>query len=56
MAQLPPHKDVLVLNSWRMHLGDDLGWAHPEFDDSDWKRADPPRRALGLAAVEAGYR
>lgn len=56
IAQLPPQNDVLVLDSWRMHTGDNIGWARSEVDDSHWQRADAPRRALGLAIVEDGYR
>jgi hypothetical protein len=28
---------------WRFHLGDDPGWADPQFDDSAWERLDAGR-------------
>ena len=26
---------------WKYHPGDDLRWAEPDFDDTDWKEIDP---------------
>jgi len=34
-------KAVVTLNGpWRFHTGDDLNWAHPDFDDSAWAPMD----------------
>jgi signal transduction histidine kinase len=30
-----------LLNGWQFHPGDDPQWANPDFDDSNWKLADP---------------
>ena len=55
VAQLPRHDDVLILESWRMHAGDDLSWARSEFDDSHWQHTGPPQRSSGTV-VDPGYR
>ena len=45
LAQLPASNDVVVLNSWRIHDGDDLTWARPDFDDSKWTQTTSPARS-----------
>ena len=29
---------VAVEGDWQFHSGDDLGWADPAYDDSEWER------------------
>jgi hypothetical protein len=48
LAQLPPSNDVVVLDSWRVHEGDDLTWARPDFDDSKWTLTTSPARSTIL--------
>ncbi|MCB1674901.1 MAG: diguanylate cyclase [Halioglobus sp.] len=33
-----------VTGQWRFHPGDDLAWAAPDYDDSDWAMAPGPER------------
>ncbi len=47
-AQLPPSNDIVVLDSWRIHEGDDLTWARPDFDNSKWTQTTSPARSTGL--------
>src|SRR5580698_1512342 len=55
LAQLPASNDVIVLDSWRVHEGDDLTWARPEFDDSTWTETSSPKESPGLL-VQSGFR
>src|ERR1039457_4255758 len=48
LAQLPAQEDVVILNTWRIHAGDDLNWAKPDFDDSGWKPGEYPTKNTGL--------
>ena len=48
LGQLSAPNDVVVLNSWRIHAGDDLNWAKPDFDDSGWKLGESPTKNTGL--------
>ena len=41
-AQLAPQPDVLSLQTWRVHPGDDPRWASPAFDDSQWQTVSYP--------------
>jgi hypothetical protein len=41
-AQLAPQPDVLSLDTWRVHAGDDASWASPAFDDSQWQAISYP--------------
>jgi hypothetical protein len=41
-AQLAPQPDVLSLDTWRIHAGDDPSWASPAFDDSQWQTVPYP--------------
>ena len=34
---------VDLAGQWKIHIGDDLGWADPEFDDSRWQRSSVPQ-------------
>jgi len=47
-AQLSAQPDVIALNSWRVHAGDDLNWAKPGFDDSSWQSGESPTKEGGL--------
>jgi sigma-B regulation protein RsbU (phosphoserine phosphatase) len=42
LAQLAPQADVLSLQTWRIHSGDELRWASPAFDDSQWQSVSYP--------------
>jgi len=42
LAQLAPQPDVLSLQTWRIHPGDDMRWASPAFDDSRWQTVSYP--------------
>jgi hypothetical protein len=55
LAQLPASNDVVVLDSWRVHEGDNLAWSRPDFDDSKWTETSSPKESLGLL-VQSGYR
>jgi Stage II sporulation protein E (SpoIIE) len=54
LAQLPASNDVVVLDSWRVHGGDDLTWARPELDDSTWTKTSSPVETPGLL-VQSGF-
>src|ERR1700677_2648964 len=41
-AQLAPQPEVLSLDTWRVHSGDDPRWASPTFDDSQWQTVSYP--------------
>jgi hypothetical protein len=41
-AQLAPQQDVLSLDTWREHAGDDPSWASTAFDDSHWQTVSYP--------------
>lgn len=41
-AQPSAPDDVIVLNAWRFHAGDDMSWASPGFDDSNWQASAAP--------------
>jgi hypothetical protein len=34
-------EDLVYQNGWRFNPGDDLNWADPDFDDSDWIYSKP---------------
>ena len=46
--------DVMVLDNWRLHPGDDLSWAAPGLDDSHWEKGSAPTKDGGLV-VKSGY-
>ncbi len=48
-------EDVLVLDNWRVHPGDDAQWAAPGFDDSGWMSSGTPAREPGRNTY-SGYR
>ncbi|MDR3755052.1 MAG: PP2C family protein-serine/threonine phosphatase [Terracidiphilus sp.] len=48
LAQLPASNDVVVLDAWRIHEGDDLTWARADFDDTKWSQTTSPARSSGL--------
>jgi hypothetical protein len=37
-----PDGSASLAGRWRFHAGDDLRWADPNFDDSDWKWVQVP--------------
>jgi len=41
-AQLAAQPEVLSLDTWRVHSGDDSSWASPTFDDSQWQTVSYP--------------
>jgi len=45
-----PATGLLLAKGWRYHIGDNLAWARPDFDDSSWDTLNParPRRELPL--------
>lgn len=55
IAQLPASNDVVVLDSWRVHEGDDMTWARPEFNDSTWTKTSSPEETPGLLVL-SGFR
>jgi len=55
LAQLPASNDVVALDSWRVHEGDDLTWARADFDDSTWTETSSPKETPGLL-VQSGFR
>jgi phosphoserine phosphatase RsbU/P len=48
--------DVVALNAWHMHQGDDVAWARVELDDSQWQPIGPPQRPSGLVISDPGFR
>jgi len=48
-GQLPPGA-VDISSGWRVHAGDDLAWAQPDFDDQSWSVEDTG------ATLSAGWR
>jgi hypothetical protein len=48
LGQLSAPNDVVILNTWRIHAGDDLNWAKPDFDDSGWRLGESPTKNTGL--------
>jgi hypothetical protein len=55
LAQTPAQSDVIVLNTWRVHAGDSLNWAAPDFDDSQWQLTYAPIRE-NIVSAYAGFR
>jgi len=39
-----PECSIVLARDWRYHPGDDVSWADPDFDDSDWALALPSLR------------
>ena len=37
-APNPGPGTVVIQGNWQFHLGDDLGWSKPAFDDSGWEQ------------------
>ena len=52
VAQPSAPDEVIVLNAWRFHAGDDMNWASPGFDDSAWAASAVP----GLLNSADAYR
>jgi hypothetical protein len=40
IAQNPGQGSVMIEGKWQFHLGDSLGWAAPDLDDSTWEQLD----------------
>ena len=55
LAQVQPSEDVIALDNWKMHFGDDPQWATPGFDDSGWASSAGPSREPGRSKYQ-GYR
>jgi hypothetical protein len=49
-----PQNDVIVLDHWRTHSGDNLAWANPNLDDSQWQTGNAPTKDGGLV-VKVGF-
>ena len=49
-----PQNDIIVLDQWRTHSGDDLAWANPDLDDSQWQTGNAPTKDGGLV-VNPGF-
>src|ERR1019366_7102336 len=45
--------EILEINNWRMHEGDDPAWARPDYDDSRWEASPAPARTGGPAKAYA---
>ena len=48
--------DILHIENWRVHEGDDLRWAAADFDDSGWRTASWPVRRTSAQPFYGGYR
>ena len=48
-----PECSVVLARDWRYHPGDDLSWAAPDFDDSDWALVLPSLR--DAEAIPGGW-
>ena len=40
----------ILLDNWKFHPGDNMDWAHPEFDDSTWGSINPSNDVAELSA------
>jgi hypothetical protein len=49
-----PHRPVSLSVAWKFHSGDDLAWARPDYDDSDWPEKKIPIRD-GDHRTDAGF-
>ena len=38
-----PKQGIVLDQGWKWHAGDDLAWAKPDFDDSNWASIDPTK-------------
>jgi serine/threonine protein phosphatase PrpC len=54
-AQLAPQPDVLSLDTWRVHAGDDSSWASPAFDVSRWQTVSYPVQVGREIELENGF-
>ena len=55
-APLLAQEDVVRVEQWRVHEGDDPRWSAPAFDDSRWQPSSWPRRHTTAQAFFAGTR
>jgi hypothetical protein len=55
-APLAAQEDVVRIENWRVHAGDDMGWASPDLDDSGWESSSWPRRYASAQPFFAGTR
>ncbi len=46
--------DLLTLDTWRVHAGDNPAWKAPAFDDSSWEKSEAPMRGT-TPFVQPGY-
>lgn len=50
-------KEIITIDNWRVHAGDNPAWAKPDLDDSQWTKADFGQvNSIGLAAGTSWYR
>lgn len=47
LEKLPPSLDVITIQSWRVHDGDNLAWAQPDCNDAGWASVPFPARSSG---------
>jgi hypothetical protein len=53
-AHADTQDDVITLSHWRTHSGDNLAWANPDLDDSQWQLGSTPSKEGGLV-VSSGF-
>ncbi len=46
-----PAQGVLLDKGWTFHVGDNLDWAKPDFDDSKWESIDPTKDIFELPQI-----
>ena len=46
-----PTEGVLLNKGWKFHIGDNLDWAKPDFDDSAWTPIDPTKDVAALPEI-----
>jgi signal transduction histidine kinase len=44
--------EIILDKGWKFHAGDDLSWAKPDYDDSNWEKIDPTEELHHLPQVK----
>jgi hypothetical protein len=56
-SQAHAQKEIITIDNWRVHAGDNPAWAKPDWDDSQWTKFDfGQMNSIGLAAGTSWYR
>jgi hypothetical protein len=56
-SQAHAQKEIITIDNWRVHAGDNPAWAKPDWDDSQWTKFDFGQvNSIGLAAGTSWYR